>query len=107
MSRGRCGRRIARLRRLAAVVAASFLRFFLANHAAIIASGQLAILAAGEAKNHAISAAEWLRAHLRPPWSVRFCDAIFVPLGSREVRGTAEIAEREHSGRSSGKSLGR
>ena len=36
--------------------------------------------AAGEAKNPAISAAEWLRAHLRPPWSLRFCDAILVPL---------------------------
>ena len=32
------------------------------------------------AENPAISAAEWLRAHLRPPWSLRFCDAIFVPL---------------------------
>ena len=31
--------------------------------------------AAAEAKNPAISAAEWLRAHLRPPWSLRFCDA--------------------------------
>ena len=37
-------------------------------------------LVAGEAKNPAISAAEWLRTHLRPPWSLRFCDAIFVPL---------------------------
>ena len=36
--------------------------------------------AAAEAKNPAISAAEWLRARLRPPWSLRFCDAIFVPL---------------------------
>ena len=36
--------------------------------------------AAGEAKNPAISAAESLRAHLQPPWSLRFCDAIFVPL---------------------------
>ena len=35
---------------------------------------------AGEAKNPAISAAEWLRARLRPPWSLRFCDAMFVPL---------------------------
>ena len=30
-------------------------------------------------ENLAISAAEWLRARLRPPWSLRFCDAIFVP----------------------------
>ena len=36
--------------------------------------------AAAEAKNPTISAAEWLRAHLRPPWSLRFCDPIFVPL---------------------------
>ena len=36
--------------------------------------------AAGEAKKIAISAAEWLRACLRPPWSLRFCDTIFVPL---------------------------
>ena len=36
--------------------------------------------AAAEAKNPAISAAELLRAHLRPLWSLRFCDAIFVPL---------------------------
>ena len=27
-----------------------------------------------------ISAAEWLRRALRPLWSLRFCDAIFVPL---------------------------
>ena len=26
-----------------------------------------------------ISAAEWLRVCLRPPWSLRFCDAMFVP----------------------------
>ena len=39
--------------------------------------------AAAEAKNPAISAAEWLQAHLRPPWSLRFCDAIFVPLRPR------------------------
>ena len=32
--------------------------------------------AAGEAENPAISAAEWLRARLRPPWSLQFCDAI-------------------------------
>ena len=32
--------------------------------------------AASEAKNPAISAAEWLQARLRPPWSLRFCDAI-------------------------------
>ena len=37
-------------------------------------------VAAGEAKNPAISAAELLRARLRPPWSLRFCDAIFVLL---------------------------
>ena len=38
------------------------------------------LFAAGEAKNLAISAAEWLRARLRPPWSLRFCDAMCVPL---------------------------
>ena len=31
--------------------------------------------AAGEAKNLAISAAEWMRARLRPPWSLQFRDA--------------------------------
>ena len=38
--------------------------------------------AATEAKNLAISAVEWLRARLRPPWALRFRDAMFVPLSS-------------------------
>ena len=41
--------------------------------------------AAGEAKNLAISAAEWLWARLQAPWSLRFCDAIFVPLGAPTI----------------------
>ena len=81
VSRGRCGREIARLRRLAAVVAAIFLRFWGFPPQKSLAASDF--FAAGEAKNPAISAAEWLRARLRPPWSLRFCDAIFVPLSSR------------------------
>ena len=27
-----------------------------------------------------LTVAEWWRARLRPPWSLRFCDAMFVPL---------------------------
>ena len=41
-----------------------------------IASGLRFLFAAGEAKKPAISEAEWLRARLWPPWSLRFCDAI-------------------------------
>ena len=49
--------------------------------------------AAGEAKNPAISAAEWLRARLRPPWSLRFCDAIFVPLRSNSRGAGVQVAD--------------
>ena len=44
-----------------------------------LAASVFFFFAAAEAKNPAISAAEWLRARLRPPWSLRFCDASFVP----------------------------
>ena len=46
------------------------------------------LVAAAEAKNPAISATEWLRARLRPPWSLRFCDVIFVMLRWKSVDGT-------------------
>ena len=50
---------------------------------------------ASEAKNPAISAAEWLRAHLRPPWSLRFCNAIFVPLRCRPSREVPKAPTRK------------
>ena len=79
VSRGRCGREIAQLRRLAAgrCELPAILRL---TPKSLAASD---FFADGEAKNPAISAAEWLRARLRPPWSLRFCDAIFVPLSYR------------------------
>ena len=47
-----------------------------------------------EAKNPGISAAEWLRARLQPPCSLRFCDAIFVPLSCKAlVRGVSHKSE--------------
>ena len=56
---------------LAAVVAAGFLRIL-----RLTPSGQRFLFAAGEAKNPAIHtailAAGWLRACLRPLWSLRF-----------------------------------
>ena len=50
---------------------------FEANPKKLAASDCLAV---GKAKNPAISAAEWLQTCLRAPWSLRFCDAIFVLL---------------------------
>ena len=73
VSRGRCGREVAWLLWLAAVVVVSVLDF----------EGDYDFFSAGEAKNLAISATEWLRARSRPPWSLPFCDASFVPLGSQ------------------------
>ena len=81
VSRGCCGREIARLRQLAAMVTASFARDF---------EGNPKILAAGKAENRAISAAEWLR----PPWTLRFCDAVFVPLRRRETLKKQGISQR-------------
>ena len=48
---------------------------------------KIAIFCGRRSEKLAIFAAEWFRARLRPPWSLRFCDAIFVPL-IREEKGT-------------------
>ena len=77
MSRARHGREIARLWQLAAVVAAISCDFEADSKNLKPLAASDYFFAAGEVENPAISAAEWLRAHLQPPWSLRFCDASF------------------------------
>ena len=76
VSRSRCGREIARLRRLAAVVTARFLRFCGWHQKSLAASD---LFVARKAKRPAISAADWLRARCSHcghcDFAMRFCAA--------------------------------